>query len=77
MTKNDPGLQGAHTVAVDGSIFEKMPGFRESMRAAFGELFGVLAERITLALTHDGSGLGAAMIAASTGAYSGAYYGEQ
>ena len=77
VTKNDPGLQAAHTVAVDGSIFEKMPGFRESMRAAFGELFGARAERITLALTHDGSGLGAAIIAASTGAHSEAYYGEQ
>jgi hexokinase len=66
VTRHDPELERFHTAAIDGSIFEKMPGFPESMRAAFDELFGARAERIRLALTHDGSGLGAAIIAASS-----------
>jgi hexokinase len=42
-----------------------MPGFRTAMVETFTELYGGLADRIVLALTHDGSGLGAAIIAAS------------
>jgi hexokinase len=61
----DPGLERPHTVAVDGSLFEKMPGFPEAMGEAFAELYGSRPERIVPALTHDGSGLGAAIIAAS------------
>lgn len=68
MTRIDPGLERAHTVAVDGSLFEKMPGFRAFMAEAFSGLFGVRADRIAPVLTHDGSGLGAAIIAAAAGA---------
>ena len=65
LTRIDPGLERRHAAAVDGSLFEKMPGFRTAMVEAFTELYGDLADRIVLALTHDGSGLGAAIIAAS------------
>jgi hexokinase len=65
VTKNDPNLDRAHTAAVDGSVFEKNPGFREAMETALGELLGERGDRLRLALTHDGSGLGAAIIAAS------------
>jgi hexokinase len=61
----DPELERAHTVAVDGSLFEKMPGFQTFMGEAFADLFGVRAGRIAPVLTHDGSGLGAAIIAAA------------
>lgn len=65
LTHIDPGLARSHTAAVDGSLFEKMPGFRTFMGEAFMEIYGDRADRIALALTHDGSGLGAAIIAAS------------
>jgi len=71
LTRIDPGLERSHTAAVDGSLFEKMPGFRTSMEEAFIELYGDRAGRIAPALTHDGSGLGAAIIAASATALPG------
>ena len=64
VTKNDPALDRDHTIAVDGSVFEKHPGFRARMEETFRELFGDRAARISLELTPDGSGLGAAIIAA-------------
>jgi len=67
VTKNDPDLDRFHTIAVDGSVFEKHPRFKDRMLETFRELFGARAERITLELTHDGSGLGAAIIAAVAG----------
>jgi len=66
IAKGDPALDRPHTVAVDGSVFEKHPGFKEDMERAFLELWPERGDRIRLALTHDGSGLGAAIIAAST-----------
>jgi len=61
----DPGLDRDHTIAVDGSVYEKHPGFAADMDAAFREILGVRAARVRTALTHDGSGLGAAVIALS------------
>ena len=66
ISKGDPALDRPHTVAVDGSVFEKHPGFKEEMEKTFLELWPERGDRIRLALTHDGSGLGAAIIAAST-----------
>jgi hexokinase len=68
VTKNDPALDGMHAIAVDGSVFEKHPGFEGGIWETFRELFGDRAERIRLKLTHDGSGLGAAIIAAVSAA---------
>jgi hexokinase len=62
----DPGWDRGHTVAIDGSVFEKHPGFAADMEAAFREILGGQAGRIRTALTHDGSGLGAAVIAAAS-----------
>ncbi len=64
VTKNDPGLKRRHVVAVDGSVFENHRRIRETMAATLAELFGRRAGRIAPELTHDGSGLGAAVIAA-------------
>jgi len=52
------------TVAVDGSLFEKYPGYCAMMQDALRELEGRSADKIRLKLTKDGSGIGAAVIAA-------------
>ncbi|MEI8138830.1 MAG: hypothetical protein WCI03_03070 [bacterium] len=52
------------TVAVDGSLFEKYPGYSRSLAEAVRELEGKAGKGIQLKLTKDGSGIGAAVIAA-------------
>ena len=64
ITRMDPALERKHTIAVDGSVFEKHPGFPTRIRAAFKEIFGKKAGRIKLSLTKDASGRGAAILAA-------------
>ena len=53
-----------HTVGIDGSLFEKYPGFGTKMTDVFKELYGEKSEKIALAHSKDGSGRGAAIIAA-------------
>ncbi len=64
LTWIDPKLKDDHTVGIDGSLFEKYPGFKTKMMNVFEELYGEKAERITLVHSKDGSGKGAAIIAA-------------
>ncbi|MBW2708859.1 MAG: hypothetical protein JRD04_06195 [Deltaproteobacteria bacterium] len=64
LTWIDPKLKDVHTVGIDGSLFEKYPGFKTKMDDMFKELFGEKAERITLVHSKDGSGKGSAIIAA-------------
>jgi hexokinase len=64
VTKTDPGLSRRHTIAIDGSVYEKHPGFSKRMEGTLHELFGKKASRLTMMLTKDGSGKGAAVIAA-------------
>ncbi len=64
LTWIDPQLKDAHTVGVDGSLFEKYPGFRTKMMDTFKNLYGENAKNITLVHSRDGSGRGAAIIAA-------------
>lgn len=64
ITKIDPSLSRNHTIAIDGSVYEKHPYFSENIKSAFKELFGERATNIKIALTKDGSGKGAAIIAA-------------
>ncbi|KAI8906034.1 hypothetical protein EDD86DRAFT_277427 [Gorgonomyces haynaldii] len=52
------------TVAIDGSVFEHYPHFGNRMRDALRELLGITAENVILEQSKDGSGLGAALIAA-------------
>ncbi len=52
------------TVAVDGSLFEKYPGYSRSVMEAVRELSGKVGKGVQLKLTKDGSGMGAAVIAA-------------
>ncbi|KAH6561170.1 hypothetical protein BASA50_003838 [Batrachochytrium salamandrivorans] len=51
-------------VAIDGSLFGQYPHFGSRMRDALREILGVNGDNIILEKTHDGSGLGAALIAA-------------
>ncbi len=64
VTKIDPGLKKAHTIAIDGTIYEKLPGFAGNIIYAIKELSGRSAGRINITLTKDGSGRGAAIVAA-------------
>lgn len=51
------------TVAVDGAVFEHYPGFRDIIEATILELEPT--SHISLVLSKDGSGIGAAAIACS------------
>jgi hexokinase len=64
ITKMDPALSRRHTVAIDGSVYEKHPGFAKKMSDALRELFGEKTSMIKTVLAKDGSGKGAAVIAA-------------
>ena len=54
----------AQHIAVDGSVYEKMPLVRETMKEAFEELLGADAVKVDTILASGGSGLGAALAAA-------------
>ncbi|TPX71637.1 hexokinase [Chytriomyces confervae] len=55
------------TVGIDGSLFELYPHFSNRMRDAMHEILGFSAENIVLEQARDGSGQGAALIAALAG----------
>ena len=54
----------AQHIAVDGSVYEKMPLVCEMMKEAFEELLGADAVKVDTILASGGSGLGAALAAA-------------
>ena len=60
----DPLLEVPHTIAVDGSIYDKMPGFASNLRTALDEVLEDKAGQVTIKFTKDGSGMGAAVAAA-------------
>ena len=60
----DVALTDHHVIAIDGSLFQKYPGFQESMQEVLCGLYGEQAARITIKPVHDGSGIGAAITAA-------------
>ncbi len=55
---------GERVAAIDGSLFEKFPGYREAMSAFLAQGMGERARDVRFELAHDGSGIGAAIIAA-------------
>lgn len=67
VSRMDPALSRNHTVAIDGSVYEKHPTYAKNMRLAIKEIFGRKALRIKLTSAKDGSGKGAAIIAAIAG----------
>ncbi|RKO96881.1 hypothetical protein CXG81DRAFT_29279 [Caulochytrium protostelioides] len=52
------------TVAIDGSLFEHYPHYANRMQDTLREILGIAAENIVLEQSRDGSGKGAAIIAA-------------
>ncbi|KAJ3036807.1 hexokinase A [Rhizophlyctis rosea] len=52
------------TVAIDGSVYEHYQHFGNHLKDALRELLGMVAQNVTLAQARDGSGQGAALIAA-------------
>ena len=57
------GVQKQHS-AVDGSVYEQMPGVKENIMRALSELLGEDAAKVDTVLDNGGSGLGAALAAA-------------
>jgi len=60
----DANIESNHAIAIDGTLFEKYPGYREQIIRTLYELFGERAKRIKLELVRDGSGIGSAIIGA-------------
>ncbi|KVH93867.1 hypothetical protein Ccrd_004075 [Cynara cardunculus var. scolymus] len=57
-------------IAMDGGLFEHYTKFRDTMRNAMNELLGEEASKnMVIELSNDGSGLGAALLAASHSQY--------
>jgi hexokinase len=59
----DPTLEREHVVAIDGSLYEKMPGYDANIRAGLEAVLGKGAGRVATRLIKDGSGIGAAIAA--------------
>lgn len=57
------GAVEEQTIAIDGSVYEKMPLVKEELRRTFDELLGEDAEKIDIVLENTGSSLGAAIAA--------------
>ncbi|CCD13108.1 unnamed protein product [Trypanosoma congolense IL3000] len=55
--------QGRATVAIDGSVFEKIPAFRRTLQDNISRILGPECD-VKAVLAKDGSGLGAAFISA-------------
>lgn len=60
----DTEIKNKHVIAIDGTIYEKMPKAPKLMEEAFVDALGKDAANIEIKLVKDGSGLGAAIAAA-------------
>lgn len=60
----DPQLKQSHNIAIDGSLYEKMPGYASALQEALAEALGPSVIHVTVTLTKDGSGIGAAIATA-------------
>jgi hexokinase len=60
----DPQLTQNHNIAIDGSLYEKVPGYAATLQLTLDQGFGTHEKEITTALTKDGSGIGAAIATA-------------
>ncbi len=59
----DPHHQNNHIIAIDGSIYEKMPLFAQIMKNTLMEVFGDYQNGIAIEFFKDASGIGAAIAA--------------
>lgn len=60
----DPRLKHPHIIAIDGSLYEKMPGFASYLEKGLDEILQNSSRQVRLKLVKDGSGMGAAIAAA-------------
>ena len=60
----DPDLEREHLVAADGSLFRGYPGYEVEVEHGISELLGEWEDMVQVAYVRDGSGLGAAVLAA-------------
>lgn len=60
----DPGLAREHTIAIDGSLYEKAAGYAGEVERTISASLGEKAGQVKLKLVKDGSGIGAAIAAA-------------
>ena len=65
----DPGLKNEHMVAVDGSVFRGIPGYRGEVERGLARALGESSDRIQICYLRDGSGLGAAVVASVAASY--------
>ena len=65
ITHSDKALSRKHTIAIDGSLYEKMPQYPENILQAILEIMPKAAGKVQTILSKDGSGVGAAMAAAA------------
>lgn len=59
------GEQQKSSIALDGGLFEHYTKFRNSMESSLKELLGDAYESVSVMQSNDGSGIGAALLAAS------------
>lgn len=64
ITHIDPSLCRKFTIGIDGSLYEKLPGYPRHIKKALAEVLGDKSDLVTLKLTKDGSGMGAAIAVA-------------
>lgn len=72
MEEDNKGLIfGKRTVvAMDGGLYENYPQYRNYLQGAVTELLGLeLSEKIVIEHSKDGSGIGAALLAATNSKY--------
>ena len=63
----DPDLSREHLVAADGSLFRGYPGYQAEVERGIADLLGDRADQVRVAYVRDGSGIGAAVLAAMPG----------
>lgn len=69
-TLNEEDENQRSVIAMDGGLFEHYTKFRTAMQSAIDELLGEeVSGNIIIELSNDGSGLGAALLAASHSQY--------
>ena len=61
---SDPDMLRTHTVGIDGSLYSKLPGYADWLRAAVNEILSDQAAALRITAVQDGSGIGAAIAAA-------------
>jgi len=64
ITWMDPGLKKRHGVAIDGTLYERHPGFGKTIKATLNQIHRDKSKKIKLKRATDGSGVGVAIIAA-------------